>query len=68
MTNFKIAAYLLLGYFWLVDEEEKEGDFVDNKGFLAPVRFQLGAVAKDDQQTIHVNYTHLGVFCQVKLN
>ena len=37
MQSFKIVAYLLLGYFWLVGgggEEEGEG-FVDNKGFLS---------------------------------
>ena len=42
MQNYKIVAYLLLGYFWLVREE-----FVDNKGFLS--HLQLGAVAKADQ-------------------
>ena len=34
MQNFKIIAFLLLGYFWLVGEEGGEG-FVDNKGFLS---------------------------------
>jgi hypothetical protein len=32
MQNFKILAYLLLGYFWLVGEEE---EFFDFKGFLS---------------------------------
>jgi hypothetical protein len=37
MQNFKIVAYLLLGYFWLVEEEEEEGTepLVEIKGFLS---------------------------------
>jgi hypothetical protein len=37
MQNFKIVAYFLLGYFWLVGEkeEEDEREFVDKKGFLS---------------------------------
>jgi hypothetical protein len=36
MQNFKIVAYLLLGYFWLVKEEEEEGtDLGEIKGFLS---------------------------------
>jgi hypothetical protein len=36
MQSFRIVAYLLLGYFWLVqDEDEDEDDLVDNRGFLS---------------------------------
>ena len=53
MQSFKIVAYLLLGYFWLVGGGGEEGEgFVDNKGFLShrQLRFQLGAEAKADQK------------------
>jgi hypothetical protein len=33
MQSFKIVAYLLLGYFWLV--QDYEDDLVDNRGFLS---------------------------------
>jgi hypothetical protein len=32
MQSFRIVAYLLLGYFWLAEEEE---GFVDIKDFLS---------------------------------
>ena len=32
MQSFKIVAYLLLGYFWLVQDDE---DLVDNRGYLS---------------------------------
>ena len=37
MQSFKIVAYLVLVYFWLVGEGgDGEGEeFVDNKGFLS---------------------------------
>ena len=34
MQNFKIVAYFLLAYFWIVEEDEEE-EFVDTKGFLS---------------------------------
>jgi hypothetical protein len=35
MQSFKIVPYLLLGYFWLVEEEEEGGTVVEIKGFLS---------------------------------
>jgi hypothetical protein len=48
MQKFKTVAYLLLGYFWLV--EGLEEDLVEIKGFLATAEVSAGAVAKADQQ------------------
>jgi hypothetical protein len=46
MQSFKIVAYLLLGYFWLVEGEE---ELLKLKAFLASAEVSAGAVAKADQ-------------------
>jgi hypothetical protein len=45
MQSFKIVAYLLLGYFWLVEGE----DLLIIEASLASAEVSAGAVAKADQ-------------------
>ena len=47
MQSFKIAALLLLGYFWLVKEEEE--NLLILIATLATTEVSAGAVAKADQ-------------------
>jgi hypothetical protein len=46
MQSFKIVAYLLLGYFWLVEEED---EWLIIEASLASDKVSAGAVAKADQ-------------------
>ena len=56
MQSFKIVAYLVLVYFWLVGEGgDGEGEeFVDNKGFLSLSWVSAVAVAKADQYNLKI--------------
>ena len=49
MQSFKIAALLLLGYFWLVKEEEE--NLLILIATLATTEVSAGAVAKADQHS-----------------
>jgi hypothetical protein len=51
--SFKIVAYLLLGYFWLVGEEEEE--LLILKASLALAKVSAGAVAKANQNGKQTN-------------
>ena len=51
MQSFKIVAFLLLGYFWLVEEKEK--DLLILIATLATTEVSVGAVAKADQHHNH---------------
>ena len=42
MQNLKIVAYLLLGYFWLVQKKEKEKDLLIIKASLATAEVSAG--------------------------
>jgi hypothetical protein len=46
MQSFKIVAYLLLGYFWLVEEKK---DLLILKASSASAEVSAGAEAKADQ-------------------
>ena len=56
MQSFKIVAVLLLGYFWLV-KMNKIKILLIIKASLATLRFQLGAVAKADQNILDIFIT-----------
>ena len=46
MQNYKTVAYLLLGYFWLVEGEE---ELLILKASLASAEVSAGVLAKADQ-------------------
>ena len=48
MQSFKVVAYLLLGYFWLVKKEEEKIKAIIEAS-LASAEVSAGAVAKADQ-------------------
>ena len=54
MQSFKIAALLLLGYFWLVKEEEE--NLLILIATLATTEDSAGAVAKADPDTLMVAF------------